>query len=156
MISLLQKILDSFYYVRKWAVTAVIYLSLRFYGSEVLFVSLWSRTFENAKHADLNLDEAKDLETLLEEAQENLKRAEARRAVVMDKCKVLFTLSTILLGAIGLLMPKAFAFSHSWMKVLFFFATLAFVKYPLGGPIVPEVRRWFAAAPGAKLEGSCF
>jgi hypothetical protein len=127
-ISLFQKILDAYHYVRKWIVTAVVYLSLRLYGSEVSFESLWSRTFDSAKHADLNLDEAKDLETLLGEAQANLKRVEARRAVVMDKCKVLFTLSTILLGAIGLLMPKAFAFSHSWMKVLFFFGTLAFVN----------------------------
>jgi hypothetical protein len=126
-ISLFQKILDAFHYARKWTVTAVVYLSLRLYGSEVSFESLWSRTFDSAKHTDLNLDEAKDLETLFGEAQGNLRRAEARRTVIMDKCKVLFTLSTILLGAIGLLMPKAFAFSHSWMKILFFFATLAFV-----------------------------
>jgi hypothetical protein len=109
-------------------VTAVVYVSLRLYGSEVSFCSLWSRTFDNAKHTDLNLDEAKDLDTLFIEARENLTRAETRRSVVTEKCKVLFTLSSLLLGAIGLLMPKAFAFSHNWMKVLFFFATLAFVN----------------------------
>jgi hypothetical protein len=127
-ISLLQSTLDAFHYARKTVVTAIVYLSLRLYGSEVSFVSLWSRTFDSARHTDLNLNEAKDLEALLAEAREDLKRAEVRRSVVMDKCKVLFTLSSLLLGAMGLLMPKAFAFSHSWMKVSFFFATLAFVN----------------------------
>lgn len=127
-ISHLQKLLDAFFYARKWVVTAVVYLSLRLYGSEVTFASLWSRTFDSAKHADLNFDQAKDLDTLLGEAQENLKRTDARRAVVMDKCKVLFTLSSLLLGAIGLLLPKSLAFDHGWMKILFFIATLAFVN----------------------------
>lgn len=124
----LQKALDAFYYARKWVVAVVVYLSLRLYGSEVTFVSLWSRTFDSARHADLNLDQAKDLETLLAESQENLKRTDARRAVVMDKCKVLFTLSSILLGAMGLLLPKSLAFDHVWMKICFFIATLAFVN----------------------------
>ena len=124
----LQKVLDAFYYTRRWVVTSVVYLSLRLYGSEVLFDSLWSRTFDSAKHTDLNLDAAKDLDTLHSEAQESLKRAEARRAVIIDKCKVLFTLSSLLLAAIGLLMPKAFSFSHCWMRILFFLATLAFVN----------------------------
>jgi hypothetical protein len=124
----LQKMLDAFYYARKWVVTTAVYLSLRLYGSEVSFMSLWSRTFDSAKHADLNLDQAKDLETLVEEAKESLKRGEERRSVVMDKCKVLFTLSSLLLAAIGLLMPKAFAFNHSWMKIFFFVATLAFAN----------------------------
>lgn len=123
-----QKLLDAFFYTRKWVVTSMVYLSLRLYGSEVTFASLWSRTFDSAKHADLNFDQAKDLETLLGEAQENLKRTDSRRAVVMDKCKVLFTLSSLLLGAIGLLLPKSLAFDHVWMKILFFIATLAFVN----------------------------
>lgn len=108
--------------------TAVVYLSLRLYGSEVSFKSLRSRTFDSAKHKDLHLDDAKHLDTLLAEAQENLKGADARRSVVMDKCKVLFTLSTLLLGAIGLLMPKSLVFSQWWMRILFFVATLAFAN----------------------------
>jgi hypothetical protein len=126
--SLLQKFLDAFYYTRKWIVASLVYLSLRLYGSETTFSSLWSGTFNSAKHSDLNLDQAKDLDTLLDESQESLNKADVRRSVVTNKCNVLFTLSSLLLGIIGVLMPKAFAFSHTWMKVLFFLAMLAFVN----------------------------
>jgi len=126
--SLLQKLLDAFYYIRKWVVTGLVYFSLRLYGSETTFSALWSRTFDSAKHSDLNLDQAEDLETLLDEAQESLNKAEARRSAVTNKCNVLFTLSSLLLGIIGVLMPKAFVFCHTWMKVLFFLAMLAFVN----------------------------
>ena len=126
--SLLQKLLDAFYYIRKGMVTTIVYLSIRLYGSETTFNSLWSGTFNSAKHSDLNLDKTKDLEILLDEAHENLSKADTRRSVVTSKCNVLFTLSSLLLGVIGVLMPKAFAFSHAWMKVLFFIAMLAFVN----------------------------
>lgn len=46
-------------------------------------------TFDSAKHADLNLDDAGDLETLLGEARGKLKRGETRRTILMDKGKVL-------------------------------------------------------------------
>lgn len=124
----LQKLLDAFYYTRKWLVTAIVYLSLRLYGSETSFNSLWTGTFDSAKHSDLNLDKAGDLETLLNEAHESLSKADARRSVVTSKCNVLFTLSSLLLGVVGVLIPKAFAFSHVWMKCLFFLAMLAFVN----------------------------
>jgi hypothetical protein len=126
--SKLQKVLDAFHYSRKWVVGLAVYLSLRLYGSEASFASLQKGTFDSAPHTDLNLDEAKDLDTLLSEAQETLKRSDSRRSVVMDKCKVLFTLSSLLLGAIGLLIPKSFAFGHDWMRFLFFVATLSFVN----------------------------
>jgi hypothetical protein len=126
--SLLQNLLDAFYYTRKWVVALVVFVSLRLYGSETPFRSLLSGTFTSAKHADLNLDQAKDLEILLDEAQQSLNKADVRRSIVTNKCNVLFTLSSLLLGIIGVLMPKAFAFSHTWMKILFFVAMLAFVN----------------------------
>src|SRR3954466_14597655 len=99
--SFFQRVLDVFYYVRKSLLTVVAYVSLRLYASEVSFKSLWSGTFSFGRHTNRHLDSAQELDVLLGEAREVFKRAEARRAVVIDKCKILLTLSSILLAAIG-------------------------------------------------------
>jgi len=125
--SLLQKGLDEFHYARKALITGVAYLSLRLYGSEVKLKALWDGTFTGSKHTNRNLDNAEGLDLLLDEAREIFGRAEARRVLVIDKCKMLLTLSSILLAAIGLLLPKTFAFSFPWMRICFFVAALAFV-----------------------------
>jgi len=108
-------------------ITTVAYASLRLYGSEVSFKALWDGSFSSSKHTNRNLDHAKELDVLLAEAKEACNRAETRRAIVMDKCKVLLTLSSLLLAAIGLLLPKNLASASTWTRVCFFLAAIAFV-----------------------------
>ena len=126
--SLLQKVLDAFYYARKATITAITYCSLRSYGLEVKLEDIRKESYAGSKHVDRKLDKAQDLELLLEEAKEVFKRAEARRTLVMDKCKTLLTLGSLLLAVVGLLLPKSLAFGSAWMSILFFLAALAFLN----------------------------
>lgn len=126
--SLFQKLLNAFHYARKGLITAIAYTSLRLYGSEVTIASLWNRTFDSSLHTNRNLDAVKDLDLLLSESKGLLQRAEARRALVTDKCKMLLTLSSLLLAAMGLLLPKNFAFSDFWMRICLLLAALFFVN----------------------------
>lgn len=125
---LIQKLLDGFWWLRKWVISCLAYISLRVYGSEVSFQSIWLEKFPSKTNANLNLDKAKDLPGLLSVAKECLKVAESRRAVVTDKCKPLLTLSSLLLGLVGVLLPTAFAFDALWMRMLFFASALALLN----------------------------
>jgi len=118
MTSRVQYVLDNFYYARKAASTFVVYMTLRLYGVEVAFSDVKDGTFRNRKHNPLNLDDANDIDTLLNLSDANLASADQRRANVADKCKTLFTFGSLLLGVIGLLLPKYLAFGSVWMKGL--------------------------------------
>ena len=126
--SFFQKLLDAFHYARKGLITAVAYISLRLYGSEVTVAALWKGTFDSSKHTNRNFDAVKNLDLLLSESKDLLHRAEARRALVTDKCKMLLTLSSLLLAAMGLLLPKNLAFSELWMRICLLIAALLFVN----------------------------
>jgi hypothetical protein len=67
----------------------------------------------------LNLDEAKDLETLLGLAKDCFKDANDRKSFVTDKVKTLITLNSAALAILTALMPKATEFDWGWMKLPF-------------------------------------
>lgn len=122
MAVILQTVLDWFYYARQHIVTVLAYLTLRIYGKEIAYSDVKAGTFASRKSTPLSLEEAKDIDALLEMSKESLANAEKRRSVVTDKCKSLLTLGSLLLGVIGLLLPKYLAFDSDWLRALAVFA----------------------------------
>lgn len=122
MAAILQHVLDWFHFARVFIVTSLAYLTLRLYGKEVTFSEVKLGTFASRRPSPLILDNVKDIDTLLEMSKEGVVNAEKRRTVVTDKCKTLLTLGSLLLGVIGLLLPKYLAFDALWMRGLSVFA----------------------------------
>ncbi len=118
MASFLQAILDHCFYARRHVVTFLAYLTLRIYGKEIEYGDVMAGTFASRKPSPLSLEDAKDIDTLLEMSRGSVANAEKRRSGITDKCKTLLTLGSLLLGIIGLLMPKYLAFDSSWMRGL--------------------------------------
>jgi hypothetical protein len=121
----LQHILDGFYWLRKYFVTSITYLSLRLFGSEIKWSQLLSGIFVSTKHADRNLDNAGDLSLILTEAKNCLKNSEARLLAITDKCKNLLALSSILLTLVTVLLTKS-PTDSIWIRILFLISALAF------------------------------
>jgi hypothetical protein len=94
------------------------------YALEVTFEDVKRGRYNTTGHADYNLDNAKDLDSLLATAKDGLKAATERRNVVTDKCKTLLTLSSFILAISGLFVPKAFEFEGWFSRGLFFLAGL--------------------------------
>jgi hypothetical protein len=122
MTSKLQFALDKFYFARKNASTFVVYATLRVYGVEVSYKDVKDGTYQTRVHNPLNLDEAGNIDALLALSEACLTKADQRRTSITDKCKTLFTFGSLLLGVIGLLLPKYLAFGSLWMKGLAFAA----------------------------------
>jgi hypothetical protein len=118
MKKILQQILDFCYYARQHCVTSLAFFTLRVFGKEIAYSDVKAGTFESRNPSPLSLEEAKDVHTLLEMSRESFSNAEKRRTVVTDKCKTLLTLGSLLLGVIGLLLPKYLAFESAWMRGL--------------------------------------
>lgn len=122
MAAIFQAVLDGFFYARQYVSTFLAYLTLRVYGKEIAYSDVKAGTFASRNPPPLSLEEAKDIDTLLEMSKESLGNAEKRRGVVTDKCKTLLTLGSLLLGVVGLLLPKYLAFDFVWMRGLSVFA----------------------------------
>jgi|GEM_PF-2023852 len=118
MRKVLQQVLDFCYYARQHIVTAVVFLNLRVFGTEVTYSDLLAGRFESRTHSPIGLDDVKEIDTLLNLSKESLVNAEKRRQGITDKCKTLLTLGSLLLGVIGLLLPKYLAFDSTWMRAL--------------------------------------
>lgn len=118
MRKIVQKVLDWCYYARQHCVTSLAFCTLRVYGKEIEYSHVTAGTFESRKPSPLGLEEAKDIDTLLEMSREGFANAEKRRTVITDKCKTLLTLGSLLLGVMGLLLPKYLAFDSTWMRGL--------------------------------------
>ena len=121
----LQQILDRFYWLRKYLVTTITYLSLRSFGSEVIWSQVWNEDFETFKHADRNLNRAGDLSLVLIEVKDCLRNSESRLAAITDKCKNLITLSSLLLTLVAVLITKTSS-DATWIRVLLLISALAF------------------------------
>lgn len=119
---------DAFYWCRRGITWFLAYCSLRLYGLEVSAKDVWTGTYSKRQHVNRDLNKANDLPGLLTMAKECLESARDRRSVVSDKCKTLLTVSSLLLGMIGLFLPKSFAFDDMWMRVVFFAAVSALLN----------------------------
>lgn len=117
-----QAILDGLYYARQHIVTSLAYITLRLYGKEIAYSDVKAGTFASRKPSPMSLENAGDIDSLLEMSRESCANADRRRGVVTDKCKTLLTLASLLLGVIGLLLPKYLAFDVWWMRWLSVFA----------------------------------
>jgi cation transport ATPase len=120
----LQDLLDGFYYLRRFVLNCIAYISMRAYALEVTFEDVKRGRYDTTGHTDRNLDNAKDLDSLLATAKGSLKTATERRNVVTDKCKTLLTLSSFILAISGLFVPKAFEFEGWFSRDFFFLAGL--------------------------------
>jgi hypothetical protein len=122
-----QYVLDPFYYARTWLTNAVVWSAIRLTAYEIPFEVIKKKTKpNNRQHQDLNLDTAQDLDGLSKHAEAQLKEATARRALVTDKCKTLFTFNTALLALIAVFQGKIIDLT-SWEIALFYIAVVAFV-----------------------------
>lgn len=120
-----QRLLDWFHGLRSAVVNGLAYISLRIYGFEDVSISDVKRgAYEGKQHKDRGLENVHDTKMLLSAAKECFDESQERRVAITDKCKTLLTVSSILLGLIGLLLPKSFAFDATWMRLLCFVAIL--------------------------------
>lgn len=115
--------IDSFFYLRQWIATLITYLSIYLYGSEVSWEQTKNRKLDTSRHVDLNLDDAHDLDLLLNEAKLGLTASEARRNSTSNKCKALLTLSSVVLAASGLVLPKSPP-DTTWLQALLLIGAL--------------------------------
>ena len=123
-----QQILDWFWWFRKALLTSVAYISLRLYATEISWRDVWEETFVPAQPDDRNAQAAADIDLILANAEKCTKNAEARRLAITDKAKILLTLSSLLVAAIGILLPKGLVFHAAWMRVVFFISAIALLN----------------------------
>ncbi|QDU80500.1 hypothetical protein Pla110_22300 [Polystyrenella longa] len=127
--NIIQTILDCCYLLRTWLVNYLAYYSLRLYGLEnVALNDVRTGRYSTHNYSDRNLDNAKELDLLLSASKECLDNAKHRRTAITDKCKTLITISSVLMGLVGFLTPKALAFEHTWMRLIGFLAILALMN----------------------------
>ncbi len=84
--------------------------------------------YHTGQHEDRKLEDVDDTEIVLETAKECLENAQVRRFEITTKCKTLFTLSSLLLGLIGVLVPDWLQFGAMWMRIVCFVAILALIN----------------------------
>lgn len=98
---------------------------MRLFGHEdISLTEIEQGSYNNTEHKDRGLENAHEPELLLSAAMECHGNAEARRSAITDKCKTLLTMSSVLLGLIGILLPKSLAFDAVWMRIVCFVAVL--------------------------------
>ena len=158
---LVQTLLDYFHDGRKCLVDCIAYLSIRFFGIENrTFLEVQKQISNKQRYKELELDDTSDVDTLLTLARESYKAAQDRRTVVTDKCKTMQTLSAFLLTIIGVLLPKAFDFEWTWMRIVFYVAalllmnavTLLLVYLAVGAETVIKLDQEKARMAGAVLK----
>lgn len=121
---MIRRILDFCHYAREWIVQRLVHMCMLLYGTELSYTHVCNGAYDSTVHVDRNLDEAKDVDTLLSVAKGCWANAVERRKGVTDKCKTLLTISALLLGLCGFLLPEAFVLEALWMRVLFYCAGL--------------------------------
>jgi len=127
MVAVVQIVLDQFYYGRKRVLNWLVFLTIRLFGVEVKYGAVEQGTYDGRSYEPLLLDSVQEIDPLLDLSTRNVASAEKRRNIVTDKCKTLFTVGSLLLGVIGLMLPKYLAFDFGWMRLLSFLAvTLLF------------------------------
>jgi hypothetical protein len=127
--SVLQRFLDGFHWCRSWLANILAYASLRAYGFEgFTFDDVQRGAYARNPHKNRDLDKAQELDDLVSASKECYENATSRRTAVTDKCKTLLTMSSLLLGLIGILLPKSLAFDATWMRVVCFIAALALLN----------------------------
>lgn len=125
----LQKWLDRFHWLRSSVVSGLAYCSMRLYGFEdFTYQDVKSGAYSRKDHQDLDLDESTNLDDLVTASRECFENATARRSAVTDKGKTLTTMSSLLLGLVGILLPKSFAFDSIEMRIVCFLAVLALLN----------------------------
>ena len=118
ILSMMQSLLDRFYYARRHCVASLAFITLRVYGKEIGYSDVKEGTLENRKPSLLSLEDAEGIDLLLDLSKDSLASAEKRRTVITDKSKVLLTLGSLLFGVIGVLLPKYLAFDALWLRCL--------------------------------------
>jgi hypothetical protein len=107
----------------------IAYASFRLYGIDNVSISnIKEGMYTQNNHTPRNLEKAKDLDFLLSTSKECWENAKNRRSAIIDKCKTLLTMGSLLLGFIGILLPKSFAFDNTWMRIVCFVAVLALLN----------------------------
>lgn len=127
--SAIQGCLDGFHWLRSFLVNGLAYCSLRVYGlDDFTFEDVKLGAYTQHQHENRELSNAQNLDTLVSASKGCFENANGRRAAVTDKCKTLLTMSSLLLGLVGILLPKSFAFDATWMRIVCFLAVLALLN----------------------------
>jgi hypothetical protein len=118
----MQSIFDWFSFFRTFVMDCITFVSMRFYGHNCTFEEVQNRAYRNIQNTrrHFNLDNAKDLDTVLALAKDLLKDATDSRSYVTDKVKTLLTLNSALLAILAAFLPKAIEFNWQWMRLLFY------------------------------------
>jgi hypothetical protein len=117
--------IDAFWGFFRRLLDRITFLSMRIYGFDrCTFPNIVAGAYGHAVHSNLNLDQAKDLDQILDQAKAIFTAQTDRRAAVTEKCKTLLTLASALIAIIGLFLPKSFDFDALWMRITFFIAVL--------------------------------
>lgn len=120
----MQRFLDAFFHGRAFLVDIVTFASIRLFGIECTFQDVRRRAYDQLQHVDRNLDDAKDLDTLLASAKDRYKDALDRRTFVTDKTKTLVALNSAMLAIVAAFLPKAAAFDSAWLSIAFYVGVL--------------------------------
>lgn len=120
----LQHLLDQFYHLRRFVFNCIAYLLMRAYALEVTFEDIKKGKYSTAKHVNRNLDNARDLNSLLATAKDGYKAAMDRRNTITDKCKTLLIISSFIITISGLFIPKSYEFEGWLFRGLFSLAGL--------------------------------
>lgn len=120
----MQWLLDKLAELRVYLMDRLTLASVRLYGIPCTLAEVKARAYTTNQHVNLNLDDAKDLDTLLSAAKDRLKDSADRRGFVNDKAKTLITLNSALLAVLAAFLPKATEFDALWFSALFYVGVL--------------------------------
>jgi hypothetical protein len=102
----------------------MVWIAMRLLGSDCTVQHIENQRFAEPMPQKLDLDGAKDLDTLLVTVKEAYKASVDRRGVLTDKCKTLATLCTLVIAAAGIMLPKPFSINLGWPWLILFFGAL--------------------------------
>ena len=97
---MIRRIVDFCYYARKWIIRRLVHVCMLLYGTELSYKHVCNGAYDAIVHVDRNLDEAKDIDTLLTVAKDCWTSAVERRKGVTDKCKTLLSISRFAAGTL--------------------------------------------------------
>ncbi len=109
--SLITFVFDGLYNTRKYLLDNVVYYSFIFYGfEEIPFRAIDERSYRNAegekKCEEMNLSGNWDLDPLLKIAELEYRASGERHDVLKEKCREIRLFCALIIGVIGLLVPK--------------------------------------------------
>ncbi len=94
------------------------YATLRVYGfEEITYENVKLGRYDSPTASPMHLETTQDIDFVLKIAEELEAKEDKRRVAIADKCKLLLTLGSLLLGIAGSYLPKYFASDSFWLRL---------------------------------------